>query len=125
MAAHQIEYRHMPALGGLRRPQKHSINTGWQNESFRGYADYMQTAAFENGINDLIDIARQKRTAIMCAEAVPWRCHRSLVSDALLVRGIGVEDIMNEKTFKPHKLTQFARVDGLRISYPAPQLTFE
>src|SRR5579871_719082 len=91
-----IVYRHMPGLGGLRHPRKDSINLGWKNASFRGYADYMQTTDFEENLDRLIESASEQRTAIMCAEAVPWRCHRSLIGDALLARGIQVEDILSE-----------------------------
>jgi uncharacterized protein (DUF488 family) len=120
LTEHQIGYVHLPALGGLRHARKDSPNSGWKNASFRGYADYMQTAEFAAAIDDLIARAASSRTVIMCAESVPWRCHRSLVGDALLVRGIQVEDIMSEKSAKPHKLTAWARVDGLRIGYPEP-----
>ncbi|MDQ2839762.1 MAG: DUF488 domain-containing protein [Acidobacteriota bacterium] len=113
-----IDYIHVPALGGLRHPNKDSINTAWRNDSFRGYADYMQTEAFFTAIADLICIARNKRTAMMCAEAVPWRCHRSLVSDALLARGIGVIDILSATSSKEHKLTPWAQVEGTRVTYP-------
>ena len=113
-----MQYLHLPALGGLRRARKDSINKGWQNASFRGYADYMQTAEFASAIEDLIVQAEAMRTVIMCAEAVPWRCHRSLVGDALIVRGVVVEDIMSETKSKPHKLTSWARVDGVEITYP-------
>lgn len=118
LAEHQVGYVHLPALGGLRHPRKDSPNTGWTNASFRGYADYMQTREFQAAIEDLISRAAEIGTAIMCAEAVPWRCHRSLVGDALLVRGIDVEDIMSEKNSKPHKLTAWARVEGLQVTYP-------
>lgn len=114
----RFEYVHLPALGGLRRPKKDSVNRGWVNESFRGYADYMQTAEFQRAAEGLILGAQEARTVIMCAEAVPWRCHRSLVGDALLTRGIAVEDIMSEKSAKPHKLTPWARVEGFRVTYP-------
>ncbi len=117
----RVEYFHLPALGGLRRPKKDSLNLGWVNESFRGYADYMQCAEFERAVEDLIVPAREAKTVIMCAEAVPWRCHRSLVGDALLARGIAVEDIMSEKSSKPHKLTPWARVEGFRVTYPKPE----
>ena len=120
LAEHQIGYVHLPALGGLRHARKDSPNTGWTNASFRGYADYMQTAEFAAAIDDLITRAVSCRTVIMCAEAVPWRCHRSLVGDALLVRGIQVEDIISEKSAKPHQLTAWARVEGLQITYPEP-----
>ena len=117
---HRLGYVHLPALGGLRRPKKDSSNLGWMNESFRGYADYMQTAEFAAAIDDLIARAAASSTVIMCAEAVPWRCHRSLVGDALLVRGIQVEDIMSQKSGKPHMLTPWARVEGLHVTYPRP-----
>ena len=116
-AAH-IQYRHMPGLGGLRHPRKDSINSAWQNDSFRGYADYMQTPAFESSLRELIDASKLHRTVIMCAEAVPWRCHRSLIADALLARGIEVADILTTKPAKPHTLTSFARVVGERVTYP-------
>ena len=121
LAEHGIEYVHLAALGGLRRPRKDSVNTGWRNDSFRGYADYMQTPEFGNAIEDLMARAAERRTVIMCAEAVPWRCHRSLVGDALLVRGIEVEDIMSATNSKPHRLTPWARVEGGGITYPAAE----
>ena len=114
-----IEYVPLKSLGGRRHAKKDSINTAWRNASFRGYADYMASNEFRDGISRLLDLACDKRTAIMCAEAVPWRCHRSLVGDALLVRGAGVQDIMSATSVRPHELTQFAKVDGLEISYPA------
>jgi uncharacterized protein (DUF488 family) len=113
----QIDFVPLSVLGGLRRARKDSPNTGWRNESFRGFADYMQTEAFESGLENLIDISRRRRTAIMCAEAVPWRCHRSLVADALLVRGIPAIEILSETSFRPHRLTPFARVNGTQITY--------
>ncbi len=99
-----IAYVALPALGGLRRPRKDSPNTGWRNESFRGYADYMQTEEFQEGLESLIDMSRQKRVAIMCAEALPWRCHRSLVADALSIRDIPVVEILPEERYRMHKL---------------------
>jgi uncharacterized protein (DUF488 family) len=116
-----IEYVHMKALGGLRKPRPDSINLGWKNESFRAYADYMQTAEFDASIDHLIQLAREKRTVIMCAEAVPWRCHRSLIADALIARGVSVEHIMSEKRRDLHRLTAFAQRTGLRITYPPEQ----
>ncbi len=113
-----IAYTRLEDLGGLRHTTSTSINTAWKNKSFRGYADYMQTEAFRNGIEALISLAKEKQTAIMCAEAVPWRCHRSLIGDALLIRGFKVEDILGEKSSRPHQLTPWARVDGLQITYP-------
>jgi uncharacterized protein (DUF488 family) len=114
-----IRYLHMKSLGGLRRTTEHSINLGWRNASFRGYADYMQTPEFAEAVDELAALAAEQRVAIMCAEAVPWRCHRSLVGDALLVRGIEVIDVLSETSSKPHALTPFAKVDGTRITYPA------
>jgi uncharacterized protein (DUF488 family) len=114
-----IGYVHLKALGGLRHAKKDSVNVGWRNASFRGYADYMSTKEFAQGIDRLVDIAQAKRTVIMCAEAVPWRCHRSLIGDALFVRGIAAEDIMSATSVRPHKLTDFAKVNGLHITYPA------
>jgi uncharacterized protein (DUF488 family) len=116
-----INYVPLPALGGLRHARKDSINTGWRNTSFRGYADYMQTDEFAGGLKRLIALSEKKRTAIMCAEAVPWRCHRSLVADALIVRGIPVVEILSETDYRAHKLTSFARVEGMRITYPREQ----
>lgn len=113
-----MDYIHLKKLGGLRHTVKDSVNTGWRNKSFRGYADYMQTPDFEQGLARLMEEAAEKRTAMMCAEAVPWRCHRSLVGDALLVRGYRVTDIFTEKKSQAHSLTSFARVDGLKITYP-------
>ena len=119
MRAEKIGYRHMTGLGGLRHAQRDSINTGWRNASFRGYADYMQTEDFERNLEKLVELAKLKRTAIMCAEAVPWRCHRSLIADALLARGIQAEHIMSATRLEPHELTSFAQVDGSRVTYPA------
>lgn len=116
---HHIDYVHMAGLGGLRHPKKDSLNTAWKNASFRGFADYMQTEAFKNSLTTLIETAEKQHTAIMCAEAVPWRCHRSLIGDALLVRGIKVVNIMSESTIREHNLTPWAKVNGKRIIYPA------
>jgi uncharacterized protein (DUF488 family) len=113
-----IEYRQMPGLGGLRRALKDSPNSGWRNTSFRGYADYMQTPEFAGNVEAVIELASTTRCALMCAESVPWRCHRSLVADALLVRGIPVEHIINPGKRRPAKLTPFAQVEGTRILYP-------
>jgi uncharacterized protein (DUF488 family) len=119
LRAARIGYVHLRKLGGLRHARKDSENMGWRNTSFRGYADYMQTKEFESGLERLIKLARQKHSAITCAEAVPWRCHRSLIGDALVVRGIRVEDIMSAKTSRPHSLTSFACVRKNVITYPA------
>lgn len=117
--AARIHYRHLKALGGLRHARKDSTNTGWRNASFRGFADYMQTPEFESGLDQLIALAKDEPTAIMCAEAVPWRCHRSLVADALTARKIAVEHIMSATRRDLHELTPFARVEGRRVTYPS------
>jgi uncharacterized protein (DUF488 family) len=116
-----IEHQHMAGLGGLRHARKDSRNTGWQNASFRGYADYMETPEFESNLRELIDLGAERRTAIMCAESVPWRCHRSLIADALTARGIAVAHIMSATKANPHKMTSFARVEGERVRYPSPE----
>lgn len=114
----KIRYEHMPGLGGLRRPRPDSTNTGWRNPSFRGYADYMQTSEFHENLERLIALAREEPVAIMCAEAVPWRCHRSLIADALVARGIEVREILSRTQSRPHSLTPFARLDGTSVRYP-------
>src|SRR5262244_2578486 len=116
-----IKYTHLPRLGGLRKsigPQ--SPNQAWRNASFRGYADYMQTEEFEAGLEELLKLASRGPLAMMCAEAVPWRCHRSLVSDALLVRGISVQHITGRGNASPHQMTPFASVRAGKITYPLP-----
>lgn len=118
LAAAGIAYTHMPDLGGLRHPRKNSINLGWQDEGFRGFADYMQTPEFDRALKNLIDMAGGERLAIMCAEAVPWRCHRSLIADALLVRGLRVQEIFSLRQTQPHRLSAFAHVFGTEITYP-------
>jgi uncharacterized protein (DUF488 family) len=120
-----IGYLHMPELGGHRRPKLDSINTGWRNLGFRGYADYMQEDAFWTALARLRDMAASRRTAIMCAEAVPWRCHRSLVADALTVLGVEVLHITGKGSPSRHRLTPFAVVEGKRISYPADTLALD
>ena len=114
-----VGYLSMPGLGGLRRPQRDSLNTGWRNDSFRGFADYMQTLEFEASLKELSTIARYERIALLCAEAVPWRCHRSLIADALLARGIPVEHILSGPRRQIHSMTPFAQVRGTSIVYPA------
>jgi uncharacterized protein (DUF488 family) len=114
-----LEYIHMPGLGGLRHAKRNSPNAGWRNASFRGYADYMQTPQFAESLEELICLADSGRAVLMCAEALPWRCHRSLVADALLVRGIRTENIMSATHRETHYLTQFAKVQGVEITYPA------
>jgi len=118
LRAARIGYVYLRKLGGLRHARRDSPNTGWRNTSFRGFADYMQTWEFEAGLRRLIKLAGQKQSAIMCAEAVPWRCHRSLIANALTVRGIQVDDIMSMKRSQVHSLIPFARVEGHRITYP-------
>ena len=110
----------MPKLGGLRRPKKDSINLGWRNASFRGYADYMHTEPFSEALDELTAIAAETKTAIMCAEAVPWRCHRSLIADALMTRDWEVRHIMSETKANRHQLTSFARVENGLLHYPDP-----
>jgi uncharacterized protein (DUF488 family) len=118
---HGISYLQMKTLGGLRHARADSPNTGWENASFQGYADYMQTPEFDGAIQQLIDAARDKPAAIMCAESLPWRCHRFLIADALTVRGIAVRHILSPTSTKVHALNLMARVDGIRITYPGQQ----
>ena len=117
-AAH-IYYTHLPGLGGLRRPHRDSPNVGWRNKSFRGYADHMQSPAFKHSLERCLELASVERVALMCAEAVPWRCHRSLIADALVARGIDALEIASDSRVRPHTLTPFARVRGTEITYPA------
>lgn len=119
LPSHGIEYVHLGELGGLRKPRPDSANTGWRNPSFRGYADYMATAPFASGIEQLLELADGHTAAIMCAEAVPWRCHRSLIADALLARGVEVLEIIGPQAPRPHRMTPFAIVKDGRIEYPA------
>jgi uncharacterized protein (DUF488 family) len=117
-----IGYVHLRKLGGLRHAKPDSPNAGWRNASFRGYADYMQTPDFETGLERMLKLAREKKSAIMCAEAVPWRCHRSLIADALSARGIPAAHIVSASKPRPHKLTSFAKVRGHQVTYP-PEAT--
>ena len=119
LGARGIDYHHLPQLGGRRRPAPDSVNLGWRNTAFRGYADYMQTPPWCEGLAELLALADRRALAMMCSEAVPWRCHRSLIADALTIRGIEVLDILGNGPAKPHRLTPFARVDGDRLTYPA------
>jgi uncharacterized protein (DUF488 family) len=118
LAAAGISYAHLKALGGLRKPRRDSVNTAWRTDGFRGYADYMDTPEFEAGLQTLLELAGQRQTSVMCAEALWWRCHRRLLSDVLLVRGITVEHILNASKREPHQLTPYARVERTRICYP-------
>ena len=133
LAGDRIRYAHLPALGGLRRPRPDSPNAGWRNASVRGYADHMQTPEFAGGLAKLLALAESvgvtsrgatarggSRVALLCAEMVPWRCHRSLVADALLARGYAVEELIGDDRVRPHALTPFARVEAGRVWYPAP-----
>jgi uncharacterized protein (DUF488 family) len=113
-----IDYRHMPELGGLRKPRRDSTNTAWRHAGFRGYADYMQSPAFAAAIEKLVSLAADRTVAVMCAEAVPWRCHRSLIADALAARSVAAYEIVSEASTRPHRLTAWARVDGDRVTYP-------
>ena len=119
MRGARIGYRHLKGLGGLRHAKKDSPNGAWRNASFRGFADYMQTEEFEENLERLIELAKKRQTAIMCAEAVPWRCHRSLIGDALLARRMGVEELSSLTSTRPHRITPWARVRGKRVWYPA------
>jgi uncharacterized protein (DUF488 family) len=130
LPSQEIGYEHMPGLGGLRHPRKDSLNTGWRNDSFRGYADYMQAEEYARNLEKLCDLEARWQlraeskpaVAIMCAEAVPWRCHRSLIADSLLARGIPVAHIMTASKAEPHHLTSFAHVEGITVTYPGPVL---
>lgn len=114
----RIGYMDLSALGGMRRPRPDSPNQGWNNPSFRAYADFMATPEFEQGLEELMSRARDEKACIMCAEAVPWRCHRSLIADALVVRGVKVEHILSEARTNPHTLRSWAHVEGTMITYP-------
>jgi len=114
-----IAYVLMPGLGGLRKARPGSVNLGWRNAAFRGYADYMETAEFARSLEALVELARRQPTAIMCAETVPWRCHRSLIADALTARGIAVLHIVTAGRAEPHELTPFAALEGTCVTYPA------
>jgi uncharacterized protein (DUF488 family) len=113
-------YRHEPNLGGRRVASPDSLNKGWKNASFRGYADYMQTGEFQEALGTLMAEAARSRTVIMCAEAVPWRCHRSLIADRLLASGWDVWHMLGPSQVQPHRLTAFAVVQGHRLLYPLP-----
>lgn len=117
-----IGYVHMSGLGGLRHSVAHSPNTGWRNSSFRGFADYMQKEEFRNSLQSLIELAKTERLALMCAEAVPWRCHRSLIADALSVRGVQVKHILSSTSLQSHKITPWGKVNGTQITYPSEEL---
>jgi uncharacterized protein (DUF488 family) len=119
----RLGYVRLPQLGGLRRARPDSANAGWRNASFRGYADHMASEEFEAGLEELHALTEQGTVTLMCAEAVPWRCHRSLIADALIARGARVQHIMSAQSSHPHRLTPFARLDGERVMYPAEALT--
>ena len=118
LGARGIRYVHLAALGGLRKPRPGSVNAAWRNRSFQGYADHMQTEEFARGLDALLALAAESPTAIMCAEAVPWKCHRSLVTDALLARGVEVKHVLDGE-LRDAAMTPFARVEGGRVTYPA------
>lgn len=115
----RLHYTYMPGLGGFRHARGDSLNAGWHNASFRGFADYMQTPEFRTNLDDLIKLAKSEQIAIMCAEAVPWRCHRSLIADALLARGIETSEITGAIRTRPHTLTPWGKVNGTQVTYPA------
>jgi uncharacterized protein (DUF488 family) len=117
-----IRYMYLKALGGLRPVKKDSVNMGWRNKSFRGYADHMATKEFHEGLEVLMEIGKKENVAIMCAEALPWRCHRSLVGDALTKKGWVVQDIMSKTSAPKHKLTSFLKVREGQLIYPAPKI---
>lgn len=119
LASTGISYQHSARLGGLREAQRDSVNTGWRNDSFRGYADYMRSDEFWSALDTLMAHSQELRTAIMCAEAIPWRCHRSLIADALLTRGWTVRHIVSETKADQHQLTSFSKVENGRLRYPA------
>jgi uncharacterized protein (DUF488 family) len=125
LGAHGLRYVHLPGLGGLRHPRGDSANTGLRNEGFRGYADYMQTPEFESSLAALVEMAGRERVAVMCAEAVPWRCHRSLIADALVARGVEVRHIMSATSAPVHTLSEAARVAEGRVTYPGQEPLFE
>ena len=118
-----IRYEHVAGLGGFRRTHPGSLNMGWRNVSFRGFADYMQTPEFAENLDRLIEQTTRERVVLMCAEAVPWRCHRSLIADALVVHGIRAEEIVSATRLQVHTLSSFARVDGTEITYPPERTT--
>ncbi|MEO7009100.1 MAG: DUF488 domain-containing protein [Caldimonas sp.] len=123
LATAQIGYAHADGLGGFRHASADSPNSGWRNLSFRGYADYMQTPDFAANLTSVIELAKHDRVALMCAEAVPWRCHRSLIADALVAHGIPVAEIASATRLQPHKLTPFAHVEGGTVTYPPSAAT--
>jgi uncharacterized protein (DUF488 family) len=118
-----IHYAHVTGLGGFRRAAPESLNQGWRNAAFRGYADYMQTPEFARNLASLMELAKQERVALMCAEAVPWRCHRSLIADALVIHGVRAAEIINTARCQIHSLTSFAKVNGTEITYPPSPAT--
>ncbi|HKD08902.1 MAG TPA: DUF488 domain-containing protein [Bryobacteraceae bacterium] len=118
LEARGIAYGHEPRLGGLRHPRPNSINSAWKNDSFRGYADHMQTPEFDAAIRRLIALSHERTPVVMCAEAVPWRCHRSLIADALAAHGVPAFHIMSAATANPHRITPFAVIEGSRVTYP-------
>ena len=115
---YNIRYIHMPEIGGLRHPKHESLNMAWKNSGFRGYADYMQTQEFTDSLLKIVSLARENHLALMCAEALPWRCHRSLISDALVIRHIKVEHIISKDSTISHRLNEMAHVEGTKITYP-------
>lgn len=118
LGLHGIGYRHFAALGGLRKPKPDSVNTAWRHPGFRGYAGHMQSEEFRRGLENLLSFASESPSVIMCAEAVWWRCHRQLLSDALLARGVPVRHILTLEPPKPHHLSEFAKIDHGAVTYP-------
>ncbi len=123
LAAEDIGYRHFVALGGRRsRRTPGSVNTAWRVAAFNAFADYMQTPEFAAGLDELVAVARASRTAILCAEALPWQCHRRLIADWLVARGWSVLDIVGSSAAKPHVPPPFARIEGEQVTYPGETL---
>jgi uncharacterized protein (DUF488 family) len=120
-----FDYAHIPGIGGLRKPAPDSVNMGWQHEGFRGFADHMATPEFERTLGELVDRASTRRTAVMCAEGLWWRCHRRLISDALTVRGVRVGHVLPDGKLEDHRVTEFAVADGTRLTYPAAQASLD
>jgi uncharacterized protein (DUF488 family) len=121
----RIHYSHLPGLGGLRHARRDSTNTGWRNASFRGYADHMETREFEESLTQCLALAQKERVVLMCAEAVPWRCHRSLIADALLARGMEVREITSAMATRPYALRPWARIDGTDVTYPGAAVSMK
>jgi uncharacterized protein (DUF488 family) len=122
LTAAGLRYDWLPALGGRRRARADSPHVAWREAAFRGYADHMETAEFQRGLAALLELAVERRTAVLCAEAVPWRCHRQLIADALVARGVRVFHVIDTGAPRPHALSRLARLDGTRVVYDVGHL---